>query len=62
MSVKETCKLEYLNLEENYLGTAAVVNLLKGVESNRTLKYLNLSKNYLTNEISTNLKKFLEKG
>ena len=62
MSIRETCKLEYLNLEENYLGNIAVIDLLKGVEFNRTLKYLNLSKNYLSDEISDYLKNFLERG
>jgi Ran GTPase-activating protein (RanGAP) involved in mRNA processing and transport len=62
LSIRETCKLEYLNLEENYLGNTAVIDLLKGVEFNRTLKYMNLSKNYLSDEISETLKNFLERG
>ena len=62
VSIKETCKLEYLNLEENYLGNTAVIDLLKGVEFNRTLKYLNLSKNYLSDEISDYMQNFITKG
>lgn len=46
------CRIQYLNLEDNNLGSKAASKLLQRIAKNNTLKVLNLSKNLLDDMIT----------
>lgn len=61
LSSKESC-LEYLNLENNKLGDAALSNLSIALGLNKTVRYLNLNKNFLTKLSGNNIAAIIEKN
>ena len=42
------CRIELLDLEDNNLGSKLIIELCKGLSTNRTVRVLNLSCNCIT--------------
>ncbi|CAD8105716.1 unnamed protein product [Paramecium sonneborni] len=58
----QTCKIQILNLEDNQLGDALILDLCKAMSKNPSVEMLNISKNNITNASYQAIKQMIEQN